>query len=223
MQPRPDVVVLDVNETLSDMAPLAQLFEQSGAPAQLARTWFASVLRDGFGLAAAGASARFTDIAADLLRSLLREAGVTDVDPAAERILSGFSELDVHPDVPQGLRDLRVAGLTLATLTNGSVQTTEALLARAGVRQELDHVLSVEEAGVWKPARGAYEHAARRCGVPLSSMVMVAVHPWDVDGAGRAGMRTAWVDRTGSSYPRHALPPDLTVRGVDQLAAHLVG
>lgn len=81
MQPRPDVVVLDVNETLSDMAPLAQLFEQSGAPAQLARTWFASVLRDGFGLAAAGASARFTDIAADLLRSLLREAGVTDVAP----------------------------------------------------------------------------------------------------------------------------------------------
>ena len=40
----PQVVVFDVNETLSDMAPLERRFEQVGAPAHLRATWFASVL-----------------------------------------------------------------------------------------------------------------------------------------------------------------------------------
>ena len=37
-------VVFDVNETLSDMAPLADAFETVGAPGSLAKTWFAGVL-----------------------------------------------------------------------------------------------------------------------------------------------------------------------------------
>ncbi len=53
MQPRPSVIVFDVNETLSDMAPLAARFADVGAPDLLAKVWFASVLRDGFALAAA--------------------------------------------------------------------------------------------------------------------------------------------------------------------------
>ncbi len=71
---RPSVVVLDVNETLTDMAPLAQRFAQVGAPEHLAKTWFASVLRDGFGLAAAGAFAPFADVASSVLRAVLTEA-----------------------------------------------------------------------------------------------------------------------------------------------------
>jgi len=48
------VVVFDVNETLSDMAPLAQRFADIGAPPALARLWFAALLRDGFARTAAG-------------------------------------------------------------------------------------------------------------------------------------------------------------------------
>ena len=32
-------------------------------------------------------------------------------------------------------------------------------------------------------------------------MVLVAVHPWDVDGARRAGLQTAWVNRSGGAFP----------------------
>jgi 2-haloacid dehalogenase len=48
MEPRPSVIVFDVNETLSDMAPLAGRFAEVGAPGLLARVWFAALLRDGF-------------------------------------------------------------------------------------------------------------------------------------------------------------------------------
>ena len=47
---------------------------------------------------------------------------------------------------------------------------------------------------------------------------MVAVHPWDLDGAARAGLRTAWVDRTGAPYPGWCRAPDHVVPGLDLLA-----
>ena len=68
---RPSAVVFDVNETLSDMSPLAQRFADVGAPEHLAATWFASLLRDGFALTSAGVNPAFADIAADLLLAQL--------------------------------------------------------------------------------------------------------------------------------------------------------
>jgi len=44
---RPTLLVFDVNETLSDMSPLAVRFEDVGAPKLLAQTWFAELLRNG--------------------------------------------------------------------------------------------------------------------------------------------------------------------------------
>ena len=221
MPPLPQVVVFDVNETLSDMAPLDERFEQVGAPAHLRATWFASVLRDGFGLAAAGASQPFAQVAAGVLAPVLAQAGVADVDAAVAHVLGGMQELEVHTDVPEGVRALRRAGLTLVTLTNGATATSEALLTRAGVREEFDRLLSVEDAGVWKPAPGAYDHAVRETGRPAGDLMLVAVHPWDVDGARRAGLRTAWIDRGGSRYPAHLLAPELTATSVPDLARQL--
>ncbi len=216
------VVVFDVNETLSDMAPLAQRFADLGAPPHLDRLWFASVLRDGFALAAAGTAERFAVLADAALRAVLHGVPVDrPADAAVAHVLDGFATLDVHPDVVDGVRALRGAGLRLATLSNGGAHVAEALLDRAGIRGEFERVLSVEDAGVWKPAPGAYHHAARELGVEPSGVVLVAVHPWDVDGAGRAGCATAILDRAGAPYPAHARPPDHTAATVGELAGML--
>lgn len=216
---RPDVVVFDVNETLSDMAPLAQRFADLGAPEHLAALWFTAVLRDGFALAAAQTSAPFVEIASSVLTQLLRAAGVDDVEAGVEHVLSGLAELDVHPDVPEGVRALRRAGLRLATLTNGSVGITRSLLSKAGLHQEFERLLSVEDAGVWKPAPASYAYAVQTLEVAPSAVLLVAVHPWDVDGAHRMGLQTAWIDREGADYPSHLTPPDTRAGGLVDLAA----
>jgi 2-haloacid dehalogenase len=217
----PSVVVFDVNETLSDLALLDARFEQVGAPAHLRATWFAGVLRDGFGLTAAGAALPFAQVAAGALAPVLAQAGVADVDAAVDHVMSGMQSLDVHEDVPDGVRALRRAGLGLVTLTNGATATTEALLTRAGLREHFDRFLSVEDAGAWKPARAAYDHAVRETGRPAGELLLVAVHPWDVDGAARAGLRTAWIDRAGSRYPSSLTPPELTATSITDLARQL--
>ncbi|KGH45338.1 hypothetical protein IN07_18015 [Modestobacter caceresii] len=222
MNTSPSVIVFDVNETLSDMSPMAQRFEDVGAPAQLAKLWFATLLRDGFALTAAGASHPFAELAVDALRTVLYGVDLErDTDAAVDHVMSGFTELTVHPDVPDGIRTLRASGQRLVTLTNGSTQVSERLLTDAGIRGQFEALLSVEDAGIWKPARGAYEYAARTCGTKPADMVLVAVHPWDIDGAARAGLTTAWIDRSGSPYPASFTPPSLRASDLTDLAAQL--
>jgi 2-haloacid dehalogenase len=212
MAARPSVVVFDVNETLSDMEPLRTRFVDIGAPGHLLERWFAATLRDGFALTAAGAYAEFSEVAAASLRVAL--AGVDgllrDVDEAVGFILAGFPELDVHPDAPDGMRKLHRAGLRLVTLTNGSVPLSEGMLSRAGVLELLECRMSVSEAHRWKPAAEPYRYAAAQCGVSVDQMALISVHPWDTDGAQRAGLTTGWVNRKDHPYPQCFLPPDVT-------------
>jgi len=112
-------------------------------------------------------------------------------------------------------------GLRLVTLTNGSAQIADRLLAAAGIRGEFEMVMSVEDAGAWKPAPVAYAHAARRCGVDPEQMLLVAVHPWDIDGAARAGMATGWVRRSGSPYPSYFTIPAYVGATIGAIAAAL--
>jgi 2-haloacid dehalogenase len=219
---KPDVVVFDVNETLSDMVPLGRRFADVGAPELTARIWFASLLRDGFALAVAGDSATFATLGRAALRTVLTGLPLSrDLDAAVEHVMAGFMDLGVHPDVPEGVRALTAAGLRLATLSNGSAAVAERLLTSAGLRDQFERLLSVDDAGVWKPARGAYEYAARTCDVSPSDMILVAVHPWDIDGAARAGMQTAWIDRDGRPYPGYFATPTHTVSALPELAQRL--
>lgn len=214
----PQVVVFDVNETLSDMAPLAGRWQAAGAPPGMSGRWFAEVLRDGFALTAAGAPADFAAIASDVARRLLLSAGTGgDVDAAVRHVMTGFSELDVHPDVPDGIRALQDRGVRLVTLSNGSTSVADNLLARAGLRDAFEQLLSVHEVGLWKPHPHAYRHALTSCGVEASQALLVAVHPWDVDGAARAGLRTAWLDRDHGPYPAYFRAPDLVIGSLGEL------
>jgi 2-haloacid dehalogenase len=219
---RPAVVVFDVNETLSDLSPLSRRFEEVGAPGHLAPTWFAGVLRDGFALTVSGESGAFGDLATEGLRAVLHGHPLDrDADDAVRHVMDGFTALTVHADVADGVRALRGLGLRLVTLSNGSAAVAEALLGRAGLRGEFEALLSVDDAGAWKPASRAYAYALGRCDVDPADAMLVAVHPWDVDGASRAGLRTAWVDRSGGPYPACFRPPELTVTSLTDLAERL--
>lgn len=216
------VIVFDVNETLSDMGSMADRFAEVGAPPELAELWFAALLRDAFALTAAGGTARFATFAADGLRSVLHGVALDrDLDGAVQHVLDGFQSLPVHPDVPGGVRALRARGHRLVTLSNGGTAVAEGLLTRAGLRDDFERVLSVEQAGIWKPAPGSYAYAARECGVEPAQMLLVAVHPWDVDGAIRAGLTGCWLNRTGAPYPSHCCEPTHTVASLSELAGRV--
>lgn len=220
--PNTRVLLFDVNETLSDMAPLASRFEDVGAPSDLATAWFASLLRDGFALAVAGVGEPFAEVGAAALRTTLHGQRLTgSLDEAVDHVMNGFTELDVHPDVVEGLQALRDLGLRLVTLSNGAASVAEGLLERAGAGDLVERYLSVEDVGVWKPARAAYAYGVAECQVEPEEAMLVAVHPWDTDGAARTGLQSAWINRSGTTFPGYFRPPDLEASSLVDLAVRL--
>ncbi len=193
-----------------------------GAPPHLAATWFASLLRDGFALTATGANPSFAELGAEALRGRL--AGqVGDVDAAVERIMSEFSKLPVHPDVVEGVHNLHSLGISLVTLSNGSTAVAQGLFDRNDLGGYFDSLLSVEQAPLWKPAEAAYSFALEACGCEASDAMLVAVHPWDIDGAHKAGLATAWINRTDARYPAYFAAPDIEATSLVDLGAQLGG
>ena len=92
------------------------------------------------------------------------------------------------------------------------------LLARAGLTDDFEALLSVEDAPAWKPHPASYAYALDHCGVSAGDAMLVAVHPWDVDGAARAGLRTGWLNRSGAGYPSYFTRADVEATGLDDLA-----
>jgi 2-haloacid dehalogenase len=193
---RPEVVALDVNETLLDLAPLRAGLVELGHPPDLLATVFARTLLTGFAAATAGTWCRFRDAFDAALGQL------TDL-PAADRgrLADTFLELGPHPDVEPALRRLRAAGVRVVTLSHGSPGVAEAGLERGGIAPLVERSLSSEVIRAWKPAREVYLWAAGICDVPPERMAMVAAHGWDVHGAVRAGLTGVWFPRAERSYP----------------------
>lgn len=217
----PAVVVFDVNETLSDMAPLADSFAEVGLSPDEVEPWFAGVLRDGFALTSVGVNPGFADLASEALRGRLAAHGTpaADVEPAVKAVMGAFGSLAVHPDVAAGIRGLRELWVRLVTLSNGSTAVAEGLVQRAGLGAEFERLLSVEDASAWKPHPESYAHALSACGVTAAEAMLVAVHPWDIDGAARAGLRTGWLNRTRARYPSYFTAPEIEAPDLVELAS----
>ena len=215
----PSVIVFDVNETLSDLSALGARFVEVGASASAAPVWFAAILRDGFAQVITGENPAFAEVARELLWAQLSVAQVNrSVAEAVDHVMDGFAGLELHADVASAVDRLHQDGFRLATLSNGATSVADRLLTSGNVRECFGRLLSVEDAGAWKPSPVAYRYAASELGVAPEDMLLVAVHPWDVDGARRAGLQSAWVNRSGASFPAIFTEPTYTVSSLEELA-----
>jgi 2-haloacid dehalogenase len=127
-------------------------------------------------------------------------------------------------DVTAVLEALRRRRIT-AALSNGHLALLVDLTRYADLR--FDCVLSAELARVYKPAADAYRTAARLLGVEAGELMLAAAHPWGLEGARGAGLRTAFVNRRlgyGPGTAARADPDaDEWVAGLLELAERLGG
>lgn len=219
---RPQAVAFDVNETLFGLEPLRARLTGLGLPEVALEWWFAVTLREGFALAASGDDRPFPEVATAALGEVLAARGLPVPADATEQILSGFAELTPHPDVRPALAALAAAGVPALCLTNGSAEVIGRLVDRHGLADDVAHVLSVAQAGHWKPRPEPYRYAAAVANVPADALALVAVHPWDVHGAVRAGLVGAWANRQGRPFPGIFAAPDVEGRDLVDVVGALL-
>lgn len=213
-------ILLDVNETLFSLASLRVPFQRCGIDPDLVPLWFASILRDGFALAAAGDFQRLADVAANCFIAFDPQRLGPD---EARLVLDGFRTLEPHPDVAHGLQLIRDAGVRVMTLTVGDVALSEALFARAGLRHMVDGFLSGDTVRRWKPAPEPYAYGVAQIGWPAASVALIAAHDWDVHGARSAGLQTGYVARSCKTPSSIFSAADVTGDDLPSVVEKLLG
>ena len=90
------------------------------------------------------------------------------------------------------------------------------------LRSYFQGYVSVDEVKVYKPSPKVYQHVAHRLGRPVGEVRLVSSNPFDDIGAEAAGMRAAWVDRSGGLFDTLGEPPEIVVGTLTELADALV-
>ena len=138
--------------------------------------------------------------------------------PEKDLLMSRYDDLEPFPDAVPGLERLREAGHALAVFSNGSPRMLRSLMQATGLGEHFREVISVDEVGAYKPSPKVYRHAARRLGRPIGEVRLVSSNPFDVVGAEAAGMRAAWIDRSGGLFDTLGPPPDVVAFSLAELA-----
>jgi 2-haloacid dehalogenase len=140
--------------------------------------------------------------------------------PHTHEELHGFADeiekLKPFPDVPAALERLKRRGYVLAVLSNGDPDMLKAAAPHIGFA--FDHIISVQQAGYFKPHRKAYAKAVEIMGVDRTSCLFVASHAFDCVGAKAFGMRTVYVNRRKLPFGETPHQPDLVVGDFGDLA-----
>lgn len=152
----------------------------------------------------------------------LRANGIEFEPGQVEEFMSVWRNLIPYPDSLEGLHRL-AEKYRLVALSNGEPDYL-AHLARNRIEFDFDKIISVEEAGAFKPHPGVYRAAARILNSEPSEIMMVAAHSFDIMGARASGYRGAYVNRYKLPYEdTEQYTPDVVVEDFNQLADVLLG
>ena len=150
---------------------------------------------------------------------VMDRCGIAYMRDDVRRLVAEIETLKPFPDVVAALERLRSTGYKLAILSNGDRDMLNAAAPHIGFR--FDHVISVQEAGYFKPHWKTYAKAAEIIGEDRSSILFVANHAFDCIGAKSYGMRTAFIDRRRRPFGQTPHQPDLVVMDFAELAVTL--
>lgn len=148
----------------------------------------------------------------------LERAGVAHTQDEVRKLVAEIERLKPFPDVVEALARLK-RKYRLVILSNGDRDMLQAISPHLGI--EFDRIISVAEAGCFKPHAATYRKAAEIMAARPGEILFVANHAFDCVGAKAIGMRTAFIDRRQRPFGGWPYQPDLVAGNFKQLADFL--
>jgi 2-haloacid dehalogenase len=209
--------VVDIQSGLTRAAaPYLKAKGWTGEPSRLVTWWRRAHFENSMIDALLGrAHIPYREIGRISLDYTLERAGVAHTQDEVKRLVSEIERLRPFPDVVQALGRLK-AKYRLVVLSNGDPDMLEAI--KPHLRFEFDRMISVAEAGAFKPHAVTYRKAAEILGVRPQEVLFVANHAFDCIGAKACGMRSAFIDRRRRPFGDWPYQPDLVVANFRELA-----
>lgn len=211
-------VVFDAYGTLFDVtaavrrAAAADTGPLADRAAELSRLWREKQIGYSWWRTVTGEHVSFWQVTQDALDHALAACGLDGDPPLRDALLTLYWELAAYPEVPEVLAALRAAGRGTAILSNGSPDMLAAAVEAAGLAEALDHVLSVEEVGAFKPDARVYDLVEHHTGLSPAEVLFVSANGWDAAAAAGHGFATVWVNRAAAPPERLPHAPHHEVR-----------
>ena len=205
--------VFDAYGTLFDVAAAARIAAAQPGQEKLAEVWpkvatdwRAKQLQYTWLRAVTGDHIPFWQVTQDGLDWAMEASNLDDA-VLRETLLALYWELPAYPEVPEMLKALKSHEFSTAILSNGSPDMLEGAVDFAGVGPMLDAVLSVEDVGIFKPARQVYDMVGTHFGTSPEEVLFVSSNGWDAAAAAGYGFQTVWVNRAGEPMDRLPAQP----------------
>ena len=207
-------VLFDVNGTLLDPRGLTASWE--GAPAGLGLSVLDQTVQQAMVDTMTGEFRPFGDYirAALAHRAALMGLG----DDAVEAGVRAAAALPPYPDAADALARLRLAGHTPCAVTNSATDAARSALGDAGLLEHMHAVIGADTVSAYKPDPRVYRNAIEVLSLDPADSWFVAGHWWDVTGAKRTGLRTAWIGRDEGALIASAPEPDVRAADLKEAA-----
>ncbi|MFI5613212.1 haloacid dehalogenase type II [Amycolatopsis sp. NPDC051903] len=217
-------VAFDLYGTLVDPIGIAAEVDRvvsGGRGDDLARLWRSKQLEYSFRMTAMGQYWDFGWITERALGFAVASTGVDVTSEATKHLIECYDRLPPFPDALPALRTLAADSQRVAVFSNGSPDMIERSLENSGLGEYVRTKVSVDDVRAFKPSPVTYRHAADVLGVPAHDVVLVSCNSFDIVGAAAVGLRTVWVNRSGSTFDTIGDQPEATVTNLAELPAVL--
>ena len=215
-----EALAFDMYGTLVDPIGITKELERylPEEASHVSMAWRQKQLEYTFRLTAMGRYEDFERVTRKALDYALVAAGRELGSEQKDDLMARYDYLERFADVEPGLERLKEAGYEMVVFSNGTPRMLETLMDAAELSPYFQGFISVDEVGTYKPSPETYRHVARRLGRPIGEVRLVSSNPFDNVGAEAAGMRAAWVDRSGGPFDTLGSPPEIVVGTLAELA-----
>lgn len=217
-------VFFDAYGTLFDVnAPVARLAEKIGPDADaISALWRSKQLQYSWLHSLMQAHDDFETVTADALDFALARYNIDDFE-IRDRLLSLYLTLDAYPDAISALNTLKDRGIRTGILSNGSPYMLASAVDSARIGDLLDHVLSVETVGIYKPHPSVYQLAVDSVALEVNQIGFVSANGWDAAGAAHFGFQVIHLNRFDQPPEKLPAGPALILKSLDQAADAMLG
>jgi 2-haloacid dehalogenase len=195
--------VFDAYGTLLDVNSAARRCRDAlgGKADALASLWRAKQLEYSWLRSLMGRHADFWQVTGEALDYSMATLGIEDAG-LRTRLMELYLVPEAYPDAKFALEALKRAGRPAAILSNGAPKMLAAAVKSAGIGDLLDHVISVEDCGIYKPHPSVYALATKRLDLDAARIGFVSSNAWDAAGASLQGFKVVWINRAGAKPER---------------------
>lgn len=120
-----------------------------------------------------------------------------------------FIKILQYPPLPETLQEIKEQ--KKAIFSNGSLDILQPLAQYSGLDKYVDHVLTADEAKIYKPHPSSYTIILEKLGVNREEVLFVSSNSWDVAGAKSFGFHAAWVNRNNKPMDELNQKPDFMI------------